>query len=222
MRYTPIMRLVCLTMLAALFAPVSEGAAASRAKLNIVLVLDGLRPDAVTAQATPNLWRLRTEGVDFPNSHSVFPTVTRVNATAIATGTYPGHNGIVGNTLYVRAVDPNHAFGNDDHVNLLRLDAVTGGGMVLAKTLGEILQERGKQLAAVSSGSSGSALLTNPRAPQGVGVLVNGYWEPGVRIAFPPAVNENVLRRFGAAPAKGGASQSHDDAGRWTQRELRD
>ncbi len=222
MRYTPIMRLLCLSMLAALFAPASEGAAAGRAKLNIVIVLDGLRPDAITAQATPNLWRLRTEGVDFQNSHSVFPTVTRVNATAIATGTHPGHNGIVGNTLYVRAVDPNHAFGNDNHENLLRLDAVTGGGMVLAKSLGEILQERGKLVAAVSSGSSGSALLTNPRAPQGVGVLVNGYWEPGVRVAFPPVVNENVLRRFSAAPMKGGADQSHDDAVRWTQRVLRD
>jgi predicted AlkP superfamily pyrophosphatase or phosphodiesterase len=41
--------------------------------------------------------------------------VTRTNATAIATGTYPDRNGMFGNTLYVREVDPNHAFGNDDH-----------------------------------------------------------------------------------------------------------
>jgi hypothetical protein len=142
-------------------------AEAGRATLNIVLVLDGLRPDAITAGETPNLWKLRREGVDFVNSHSVFPTVTRVNATAIATGTYPGHNGMVGNSIYVRAVDPRHAFSNDDHKMLLRLDQVTGGGMVLTKSLGEILQARGKRLAAVSSGSTGSALLTNPRAPRG-------------------------------------------------------
>ena len=138
---------------------------AGRATLNIVLVLDGLRPDAITAEETPNLWGLRREGVDFINSHSVFPTVTRVNATAIATGTWPGRNGMVGNSIYVRAVDPRHAFSNDDHKILLRLDQVTGGGMVLTKSLGEILQERGKRLAAVSSGSTGSALLTNPRRP---------------------------------------------------------
>src|SRR5713226_7895393 len=197
-------------------------AGAGRATLNIVLVLDGLRPDAITPAETPNLWRLRQEGVNFTNSHSVFPTVTRVNATAIGTGTLPGRNGVVGNSQYVRAVDPNHAFVNDDHKKLLRLDEVTGGGMVLVKTLGEILQERGKRLAAVSSGSTGSALLTNARAPQGAGVLINGYWEPGVRVAFPDAVNDAVRQRFGAAPAKPEAAESQDAAVTWTQTVLRD
>ena len=37
--------------------------------------------------------------MNFLNGHSVFPTVTRANATAIATGTYPSRNGIFGNTL---------------------------------------------------------------------------------------------------------------------------
>ena len=177
-------------------------AKAGRATLNLVLVLDGLRPDAITPEETPNLWRLRQEGVNFPNSHAVFPTVTRVNATAIATGTYPARNGILGNRIYVRAVDPNFAFNNDDHRNLLRLDEVTGGGMVLVKSLGEILAERGKRLAAVSSGSTGSALLLNPRAPKGVGALVNGYWEPGVRVAFPPAVNERCSGASAPRPTR--------------------
>src|SRR5262245_53673481 len=122
------------------------------------------------AGAHANLWRLRQEGVNFLNGHAVFPTVTRVNATAIATGTYPARNGILGNRIYVRAVNPNLAFVNDDHRNLLKLDEVTGGNMVLTKSLGEILAERGKRLAAVSSGSTGQALLLNPRAPKGVGV----------------------------------------------------
>src|SRR6516164_9399638 len=86
-----------------------QAVGAGRATLNIVLVLDGLRPDAITQEETPNLWRLRQEGVNFTASHSVFPTVTRVNATAIGTGTLPGRNGVVGNSQYVRAVDPNHA-----------------------------------------------------------------------------------------------------------------
>jgi len=197
-------------------------AKAGRATLNIVLVLDGLRPDAITPAETPNLWRLRQEGVNFPNSHAVFPTVTRVNATAIATGTYPARNGILGNRIYVRAVDPNFAFNNDDHRNLIRLDEVTGGGMVLVKSLGEILTERGKRFAAVSSGSTGSALLLNPRAPKGVGALISGYWEPGIRVAFPEAINDAVLRRFGAAPTKGGANDSYGAAVAWTQGVLRD
>jgi predicted AlkP superfamily pyrophosphatase or phosphodiesterase len=63
----------------------------------IVFVVDGLRPDAITAEDTPTLYRLRAEGVEFASSHAVFPTVTRVNAAAIATGSQPGTNGIVGN-----------------------------------------------------------------------------------------------------------------------------
>jgi predicted AlkP superfamily pyrophosphatase or phosphodiesterase len=203
-------------------ATIAGPAAAGKATLNLVLVLDGMRPDSITPEETPHLWRLRQEGVDFPNGHSVFPTVTRANATAIGTGVYPDRNSIFGNTLYVRQVDPNHAFGNDDHRNLLRLDAATGGRMVTAKTLGETLAEHGKTLAVVSSGTTGSALLVNPRAPNGVGVLVNAYWEPGVRVAFPDAANSAILRRFPAAPPKGGAQDPYVEPVTWTERVLRD
>jgi arylsulfatase A-like enzyme len=224
MRVSAILQAIHLAGLATAAAIVgaSVPASAGRATLNIVLVLDGLRPDAITPAETPNLWRLRQEGVNFTNSHSVFPTVTRVNATVIGTGAWPGRNGVVGNSQYVRAVDPNHAFVNDDHRNLLRLDQATGGGMVLVKTLGEILKERGKRLATVSSGSTGSALLTNARAPQGAGVLIDGYWEPGVRVAFPDVVNDAVRQRFGAAPLKPETAQSQDAAVIWTQTVLRD
>jgi hypothetical protein len=92
--------------------------------------------------------------------------------------------------------------------------------MVLTKSLGEILWERGKRLATVSSGSTGAALLTNPRAPRGIGVLIDGYWEPGV--ALPQAVSDEVLQRFGPPPARGGAADPQDSSVAWTQRMLRD
>ena len=56
--------------------------AQERATLQMLFVIDGLRPDSITAGQTPNLHRLRTEGVTFDNSHSVFPTVTRVNSAS--------------------------------------------------------------------------------------------------------------------------------------------
>jgi arylsulfatase A-like enzyme len=195
---------------------------AGNATLNIVMVLDGLRPDSITAEETPNLWRLRQDGVNFANGHSVFPTVTRTNATAIGTGTYPDRNGMFGNTLYAREVDPNHAFGNDDHRNLLRLDEATGGGMVLVPSLAEILAQRGMSLAVVSSGTTDSALLVNPRAPKGVGVLINAYWEPCKRVAFPDAANAAILTRFPPAPERGGNRDPYSAQVSWTQRVLRD
>ena len=48
----------------------------------------------------PNMYKLKTEGVDFTNSHSLFPTITTVSASAIATGHYIGDTGDFGNTLH--------------------------------------------------------------------------------------------------------------------------
>ena len=79
------------------------------ARLVIVFVVDGLRPDAITAADTPTLHRLRAEGVWYANSHAVFPTVTRVNAATLATGGQPGTHGIVGNQMYIPAVDAERA-----------------------------------------------------------------------------------------------------------------
>jgi arylsulfatase A-like enzyme len=191
-------------------------------RVSLVFVVDGLRPDAMDAQDTPTLYRLRAEGVSFAASHAVFPTVTRVNAATLGTGVQPSVHGILGNTMYVPAVDPRRAFSNDDWRNLLRLDALTAGGLVPVATLAERLAARGQRLAAVSSGSTGSALLLNPRAPRGAGILVNGYLDPGALVAYPPEVNAEILRHFGPAPRKGGRTEPFDAAVDWTETVLRD
>jgi len=67
----------------------------------IIFVADGLRYGSVDPATMPNLARLKSQGVDFTNSHSLYPTVTTVNASAIATGHYIGDTGNFGNTLYV-------------------------------------------------------------------------------------------------------------------------
>ena len=144
----------------------------------LVFVVDGLRPDSITVEDTPTLFRLRAEGVDLANSHAVFPTVTRVNAAAIATGTQPGTNGLVGNQMFVPAVDSRRAFDTGNYRNFLKLDQA-GGRVLQAPTLAERLHARGLMLAGVSSGSTGSAFLLNPKSVSGIGALVNGYLDPG-------------------------------------------
>ncbi|GAA0573863.1 alkaline phosphatase family protein [Rhizomicrobium electricum] len=69
----------------------------------IIFVADGLRYDSVTPETAPTLAKVRREGVDFANSHSVYPTLTTVNAAVIATGHYPGDNGNYGNRFNVDA-----------------------------------------------------------------------------------------------------------------------
>lgn len=67
----------------------------------IIFVADGLRHGSVNPIDTPALYKVRTEGVYFANSHAVFPTQTMPNASAIATGHYPGDTGQFANQLLV-------------------------------------------------------------------------------------------------------------------------
>jgi arylsulfatase A-like enzyme len=74
--------------------------AATPKKNFVIFVADGLRPDAVNLTDTPTLYNLRQQGVNFTNSHSLFPTFTTPNAAAIATGHYLGDTGDFSNTIY--------------------------------------------------------------------------------------------------------------------------
>lgn len=67
----------------------------------IIFVADGLRHGSVNPIDTPALYRVRTDGVYFANSHSVFPSQTMPNAAAIATGHYPGDTGQFANQLFI-------------------------------------------------------------------------------------------------------------------------
>lgn len=186
----------------------AERPVASKAALNLVFVLDGLRPDSITQAETPNLFRLREQGVDFPQSHAVVPTVTRVNATVLGTGTQPGRNGIVGNSVYLPSVSATRTVDTGRSSQLLRLRDAEGR-ISLTKTLGERLQEQGKRLVAIGSGSSGSSLLLNPTAPDGTGVMINAGSSDGPR-AFPAAVGQEMERRFGPAPVTGTGANKVD------------
>ena len=76
------------------------GAPAATRRNVIVFVADGLRHGSVNAHDTPALWKIRTEGVHFTNSHSLFPTFTTANASAIATGHHLGDTGDFSNTIW--------------------------------------------------------------------------------------------------------------------------
>ena len=190
----------------------------SKAALHLVLVLDGLRPDSINSRDTPNLFRLKTEGVTFANSHAVFPTVTRVNVTAIATGNYPDRNGIMGNSIYIPVVEAKRAFSNDDAKMLLRIE----DRIVTSPSLAELMHAAGERFVAVTSGSTGGALLLTPRSPRGFGTVINGDFDPGVQVAFPKEASAEVLKRFGPAPKKGGAADPFDASVVWAMNVLGD
>jgi arylsulfatase A-like enzyme len=82
---------------------------ASRTHRNVIIfIADGLRHDSVNATDAPTLFALRRRGVHFVNSHSLFPTLTTPNASAIATGHYLGDTGDFSNAEYVGYPTFNH------------------------------------------------------------------------------------------------------------------
>ncbi|MGA2550452.1 MAG: alkaline phosphatase family protein, partial [Burkholderiaceae bacterium] len=79
----------------------AEGSGAAAGPHNVVLfVADGLRAEMVRADTAPTMYAIRQYGVWFKNSHSLFPTFTTPNASALATGHYLGDTGDFGNVIY--------------------------------------------------------------------------------------------------------------------------
>jgi predicted AlkP superfamily pyrophosphatase or phosphodiesterase len=175
---------------------------------SLVIVLDGLRPDYVTPELMPNLHALGERGVVCRNHHSVFPTVTRVNAASIATGSYPSRHGLMGNSIYFPEISPDKRFDTGSAADLRRIETATGGHLLTTPSLGELLENGGRKLFAVSSGSSGSAFLLNHKISGG-GIINNGQILPAAlqpRVTeilgpVPPDASPNTLRNRRAVDA---------------------
>ena len=166
-----------------------QPSAARRAQL--VIVVDGLRPDYVTPAVMPRLVGIGQRGVVFNAHHSIVPTVTRVNAASMVTGVYPEGHGLLGNTIYVPAADAARSLDTGQRENLEKVAAATGR-LLTAPTLGELLTRAGRTLFTVGSGSSGAVFMLDTT---GSGVAVHQDF------ARPPAVASRIAEALGPPPA---------------------
>jgi arylsulfatase A-like enzyme len=124
----------------------------------IIFVADGLRRGSVTAEDMPTLLKVRTTGVDFRDSHSVFPTFTTANASAIATGHGLGDTGDYSNVIYPGAwlSKPEAAtaagsivpFLENDQV-LADMNSLFSGNYLGEHTLLSVAREKGFNVASV-------------------------------------------------------------------------
>ena len=89
------MRRATLLLSASLFTLAASAASAQNATPHnlILFVPDGLRALKVTPQTAPAMAAVRDKGVNFKNPHSLFPTFTIANASAMSTGHYLGDTG---------------------------------------------------------------------------------------------------------------------------------
>jgi predicted AlkP superfamily pyrophosphatase or phosphodiesterase len=127
----------------------------------ILFVPDGLRGRIVTAETAPAMAAVRDNGVNFKNSHSLFPTFTTANASAMATGHYLGDTGDFSNTIYT-----GYAVGPADgtvtpflEVNPVILDADEhfGGDYLNEETVLKLARAKGFSTAAL--GKLGPTLI---------------------------------------------------------------
>ena len=124
----------------------------------VVVVWDGMRPDFVSEQNTPMLWKLAHEGVTFRNHHSVYPSATNVNGTALITGVYPGRNGIIANHVYRPDIDSRHAIDVENPSVVSKGDDLSGGKYISVPTIAELVQRTGGGTVMVSAKTVGLLL----------------------------------------------------------------
>src|SRR5205814_7869303 len=155
----------------------------------VIVVWDGMRPDFVSEQNTPTLWKLAREGVTFRNHHAAYPSATMVNGTAMVTGVYPGKNGIIANHVYRPDIDSRHAIDVENPAVVKRGDELSGGKYVSRSTIAELVQRAGGRTVIASAKIVG--LLLDRRVESNAG---------GIDTASPIAEGERTKVRGSTRP----------------------
>ena len=127
----------------------------------ILFIPDGLRALKVTADTAPAMAAVRDKGVNFKNPHSLFPTFTMANGSAISTGHYLGDSGTFSNTIFTGYTS---APAGDTVVPFIENDAVLGdidehfkGDYLDEETILKLARAQGFSTAAI--GKLGPTLL---------------------------------------------------------------
>ncbi|HZT52058.1 MAG TPA: alkaline phosphatase family protein [Stellaceae bacterium] len=205
-------------VVAAALVLAAHAASAAQPHNVVLFVPDGLRALSVDPQAAPAMAAVRDRGVAFPNSHSLFPTFTTANASAMATGHYLGDTGDFSNSIYVGF--PVASAGNSV-TPFLESDAVLGevdrhfrGDYLDETTILAAARARGFGTAAV--GKVGPALIFDHTDRTGAPTIVIDD-ATGSRAGIPLAPEvERALAAAGlplAAPGRG-ANRDAGDASR--------
>lgn len=124
----------------------------------VVVVWDGMRPDLVTPQNTPALWKLAQSGVTFRDHHAVYLSATHVNGVAIETGMYPQHGGLIANYDYRPDLDSDKFVSTEQSKFIDKGDKISHGKYLQAATLPEIIRKAGGHTAVAAAKTVGFLL----------------------------------------------------------------
>ena len=180
----------------------------------VLIVWDGLRPDFVTEKYSPTLWKLSREGVTFRNHHSVFPTSTDVNGTAIATGVYPARNGLMANLEYRPELDDRKPVDTADAQTTLKGDELNSDKYLACPTIAELVQGAGGRTAV--AGTKTVALLFD-RSIKRASEAARNSTTLFAGAMLPREAQAPVVTSLGAFPKKRIPNEAQDQ---WTTKAL--
>jgi arylsulfatase A-like enzyme len=163
----------------------------------LIVIFDALRPEFVTPELMPNLHGFAQNGVCYVNSHSTYPTETRVNQSAVITGCYPSRHGIVANKFVLNEGGPAQLLNSGDDIQLESAFKQLDGRLLDVPTLGERLTAAGRSYATLSAGTPGGGRLINHAAE------INGTFRFAMRrpeAAMPAGVLDAITSRVGPLP----------------------
>jgi arylsulfatase A-like enzyme len=209
--------------IAAMLAAATIGSSLAHAETahNVILfVPDGLRSQIVDAATAPAMARLRTEGVNFHNSHSLFPTFTTANASAFATGHGLGDTGDFSNTIYTEwpIQGTVTSFLENDPV-LRELHLHRGGNYLHEASI--VAAARAKNFSAAVIGKLGPVAIFDPRAvTDGEGLVIDDMTGDAVKgIALSPewvdAIKAAKLKPEAMGRGENGNGGDNHSPGTW-------
>ena len=176
----------------------------------VVVVWDGMRPDFVSEQSTPALWKLAHSGVTFRNHHSVFPSATIVNGTAINTGVYPNRSGGLANHDYRTEIDAKRSIDVENAAVVRKGDELSGGKYIALPTIAELIRNGGGKTAIATAKTVGLLFDRHADPRSGQNIFAGD--------SAPPEAITEIVKTLGAFPP---ATQPADrDA--WTTKALTD
>jgi arylsulfatase A-like enzyme len=149
--------------LAFLIAPVvaiyavtpASGLDSGEAHPNVLIVIEGLRPEFISRSTMPNLASASKKGMSVTNHHAVFPPLPSVNAASIITGSYPKTHGLLGDTFALANGSGEGTIDATNRDDLAEFESGGGSTLLDAPGLEEVLKATGyRSFAAGSSGIS--------------------------------------------------------------------
>ncbi|QOZ11783.1 alkaline phosphatase family protein [Bradyrhizobium sp. CCBAU 51765] len=163
----------------------------------IIASFDGLRPDLISPQLTPHLWRMKAAGVTLAKHRTIYPSETRSAFPSLVTGATTDRHGMVGNKYLDRAVTPPRYIDTSDAVLLRRLDVESNGRLYSAPSLGEILATTGRSLAVLATNTAGTTRLFHHKAEDFGHIRLSGHFREA---CAPDDVLTGIERRVGPLP----------------------